>query len=77
MLFSELKNKEVINVKDCKRIGHVVDFEFDHCNGCIKKLIISNGGFLCSIFKPEGDCIICFNQIQQIGPDIILVDICC
>ena len=29
MLFSELKSKEVINIKDCKRLGKVADFEFD------------------------------------------------
>lgn len=29
MLFSELKCKDVINVRDCKKLGHVCDLEFD------------------------------------------------
>ena len=29
MLFSELKKKEVINLKNCERLGKVSDFEFD------------------------------------------------
>ena len=34
MLFSELKCKDVINVRDCKKLGHVCDLEFDECSGC-------------------------------------------
>ncbi|MCD7737493.1 MAG: PRC-barrel domain-containing protein, partial [Lachnospiraceae bacterium] len=29
MLFSELKNKEVIDIKDCKKLGKIQDLEFD------------------------------------------------
>ena len=29
MLYSELKNKDVINVKDCRKLGRVCDLEFD------------------------------------------------
>ena len=35
MLFSELKCKDVINIRDCKKLGHVCDLEFDECSGCI------------------------------------------
>lgn len=76
MLFSELKCKEVINIRDCKRLGKVCDFEFDHCTGCINKLIVPACGCFC-FFKNEPDIVICYNQIKQIGPDIILVDIHC
>ncbi len=76
MLFSELKCKEVINLKDCKRLGKVVDFEFDECNGCIHKLIIPAGNKWLNFMKCEQDIVICYKDIRQIGPDIILVDIC-
>lgn len=75
MLFSEFKNKEVINMKDCKRLGKVTDFEFDHCTGQIKKLIIGGSCGFCNLFCNEPDICIWFNDICQIGPDIILVDI--
>lgn len=76
MLFSELKSKSVINVRDCKCLGKICDLEFDERNGCILKIIIPKGGGLCNLFKTEGDFVIPFCDIKQIGPDIILVDIC-
>ena len=39
MLFSELKCKDVINIRDCKKLGHVCDLEFDECSGCICKIM--------------------------------------
>jgi len=75
MLFSEFKNKEVINVKDCRCLGKVKDFEFDHCTGQIKKIMIPVSSGFCSLFCSEPDIVICYNEICQIGPDIILVDI--
>ena len=29
MLFSEFKKKEVINLKNCQKLGRVADFEFE------------------------------------------------
>ena len=50
MLFSELKCKDVINIRDCKKLGHVCDLEFDECSGCICKIMVPGGnqwlGFL-------------------------------
>ena len=40
MLFSELKCKDVINVKNCKKLGRVCDLEFDQCSGCICKIMV-------------------------------------
>lgn len=77
MLFSELHAKEVINIRDCKRLGCVTDFEFDECSGCIHKLIVpGSANKLCNLFKCDQNYEIPYNQIKQIGPDIILVDIC-
>ena len=75
MLFTELKRKEVISLKSCNRIGFVVDIEFDHCTGCIKKIIVSDRCKWFPSLNPEADCYICFKDIKQIGPDIIIVDI--
>lgn len=54
MLFSELKKKEVINLKNCERLGKVTDFEFDECTGQIFKLIIPGDnkwcGFVCKTY---------------------------
>lgn len=75
MLFSEMKCKDIINIRDCKKIGKVCDVEFDECKGCVCKLIVSRGYHFMDLFRCEPELIICFSDIKQIGPDIILVDI--
>ncbi len=77
MLFSELKCKDVINVKDCKKLGRISDMEFDQCTGCIKKIMIPCGNRLLGFLNCDPDIVIPFKDICQIGPDIILVDIRC
>ena len=76
MLFSELKCKEVINLRDCKQLGRVADLEFDERNGCIHKLLVPRGNKWENFFRCQEDYVICYRDIKQIGPDIILVDIC-
>lgn len=75
MLYSDFRAKEVINIKDCKRLGRVTDFEFDECGGQICKIIVSCGGSFLDWFRCEPDYEILYCDIKQIGPDIILVDV--
>lgn len=79
MLFSEFTNKEVINIRDCKRLGRVCDFEFDECTGCMHKLIVrENNNKFYNFLRccDQQDYVIPYKDIKQIGPDIILVNIC-
>ena len=75
MRFSELKEKEVINCKDCKRIGFVTDIVINECNGTIKELIVPEANKLFGYFCPTAEYIIPYCDIVRIGPDIILVDV--
>lgn len=77
MLYSDLKDKEVINMKDCKRLGKVIDMELDECTGKVYKLIVSNYSIWSNWFKCEPDYVISYRDIKQIGPDIILVEMPC
>lgn len=77
MLFSELKCKDVINVKDCRKLGKVCDLEFDSCNGCICKIMVPGCNKVLSFLNCEPNIVIPYKDIRQIGPDIILVDIHC
>ncbi len=74
MLFSELKNKEVIDVKDCKKLGRIQDIEFDPRTGCILKFYVPCGSKFSLFVSAEPDFVLDFKEICQIGPDIILVD---
>lgn len=76
MRFSELKCKEVINLHDCQTIGKVSDLEFDPCTGCIHKIIVPNKISWCDFLTCDKELAICFKEIQKIGDDIIIVDIC-
>lgn len=77
MLYSELKCKEVINLRDCRKLGRVSDFEFDQCSGCICKLMVGGGAKWKNLFGCDDEYTICYKDIKQIGPDIIIVDLVC
>ncbi|MGL5434238.1 MAG: PRC-barrel domain-containing protein [Lachnospiraceae bacterium] len=65
-----------MNICDCRRLGCVGDVEFDPCTGIITHLIVPGPGCLCGVFGREKEFIIPFCDVKQIGPDIILVEIC-
>ena len=65
MRVCELREKEVINVCNCKRLGNPVDLVFDACSGCIEAIVI-----------PDSEYVIPFSCIKKIGEDIIFVEIC-
>lgn len=75
MTFCELREKDVVNIRDCKRLGCVCDLTFDCKNGCILSLMVSSGEKLWGIFGKEQECEIPWCKIRQFGPDIILVDL--
>ncbi len=72
-----IREKEVINSCDGRRLGYVSDIEFDICDGRITAIVLpSKGGFLgCG----GENIVIPWEKIQKIGEDIILVDAegCC
>lgn len=74
MRFLDLKEKEVINCKDCKRLGYVADLDFDCETGKIVAIIVPGPGRLFSCFGSGTEYYICFKNIVRIGPDIVLVD---
>ncbi|MCL2255048.1 MAG: YlmC/YmxH family sporulation protein [Lachnospiraceae bacterium] len=76
MTFSDLKCKDVINIKDCKCMGRICDLEFDDCSGHIKAIIVGNRSMFNSfLFHSEPETVIPWRDIVKIGPDIVLVEI--
>lgn len=71
----DLKRMEVINICDGKRLGFVGDLEFDQCTGKIKCLIIPGPGCIWGFLGHEKEFTVPFEDICQIGNDIILVEI--
>lgn len=69
------QEKEVICIKDCRRLGHVCDLEIDECKGCICKIIVPGCKGFWSMLTDDSVIAIPYHCIRQIGPDLILVDI--
>ena len=70
---TDMREKEVINLKDGCRLGNVCDVEFDTCTGCITAIIIcGRQGFFGTFGKTE-DIKIDWCSIEVIGDDTILV----
>ncbi len=75
MRFSELEEKEIINVTDCKCLGCVKDLDLDECEGTIRALIVPGPAKWCGCIGRDYELFIPWCKVVKIGPDIILVDI--
>ncbi len=75
MRFSDLCDKEVINVNDCRCLGNVRDIDFDKECGRICAIIIPGPGKYLGCFGRDFEFCIPWSKIIRIGPDIILVDL--
>lgn len=75
MRLCELREREVINACDCKRLGCVADLVFDCCSGCVEAIVVPAPGKLCGFWGTDSEFVIPFSCVKKIGPDIILVEI--
>lgn len=72
--FCELRQKEVINMCDGRRLGCVCDAVMDKC-GHIEALIVPGQSGLLTFIKSGREIIIPWCRIIRLGDDVILVDI--
>ncbi|WP_077367809.1 YlmC/YmxH family sporulation protein [Anaerosalibacter sp. Marseille-P3206] len=72
---SELKEKEVVNVRDGSIVGIIDDVELDLTAGIVRAIIIPSPGKLFSLFSKNQDFVIEWKDIIKIGTDIILIDL--
>lgn len=75
MTFSDLKQKDVINVCDGRRLGKPMDIVLNEA-ACAEALVVpANSGFLNMLKQEKEGCLIPWRRILRIGDDVILVDI--
>lgn len=76
MSFSELKQKDVINIRDGRRLGRPIDLLLNE-NACVEALVVPGGdGGFWSLFRPDRDGFsIPWRQVRRIGDDVILVEV--
>ncbi len=76
MTFSELKQKDVVNVRDGRRLGKPIDLVLNE-TACVEALVVPVPGSLLNLIKQEKEgCLIPWNRILRVGEDIILVELC-
>ena len=71
----DFKHKEVVNIKDGKRLGYVQDVTADLETGVITSIIVPGSNKVLNIFASNNDIVIPWKNIKCIGEDIILVEI--
>ncbi|MBO4343647.1 MAG: YlmC/YmxH family sporulation protein [Clostridia bacterium] len=75
ILYSELQNKEVININDCKKLGYISDILIDtDCGKIISVTVRECGGLFQNKAKEVS---IFWDSIRKIGDELIFVDACC
>ncbi|MDD9147149.1 MULTISPECIES: YlmC/YmxH family sporulation protein [unclassified Sporolactobacillus] len=70
---SDFQTKEVVNVENGKRLGHIGDLDVNLSTGKIENLIIPGAGRVMGLFGRENDVVVPWNNIVRIGADVILV----
>jgi len=71
---SDLRNRDVINIVDGKRLGNICDLDLDLENGRVTAIVVPGTTRLFSLFGGRRDYVIPWENIVKIGVDTILVD---
>ena len=73
--FLELRCKEVVNVVDGRRLGHIVDIVFDLQTARILGLVVPGEKSFWNVFRNGSQLFIPFSCVCKIGDDTILVEL--
>ncbi len=71
---SDLRCKEVIDIRDGSRFGYVGDAEVDLDSGAITALIVPGRLRLFGLLGREADTVFPWPAVRRIGEDTILVE---
>jgi YlmC/YmxH family sporulation protein len=71
---SELREREVVNVLDGRRLGLASDLEIEAETGRIKAIVVPGPGKFLWLFGKSEDFVIPWDKIIKIGVDVILVE---
>ncbi len=76
MTLSELRQKDVINTRDGRSLGRVMDIEFCICDGRVTAIVVPGGFNMLDMLRGErAGIVIPWENICKIGDDVILVDV--
>ncbi len=72
---SDLKAKDVVNILDGKKLGHICDIELELEIGKVIAIIVPGRWRGFSIFAKREEIVIPWKKIVRIGRDVILVEV--
>lgn len=72
---AELKDKQVVSIKDASVVGFVSDIEFDTETGMLSSVVISGKTKGIGFLSRGEDIIIPWDKIEVIGNDSILISL--
>ena len=70
----DFRQKEVINIRDGKVLGFVIDVDAELTNGSIKSIVVAGAGKLIKSIGGKNNVTIPWNNVKLIGEDVILVE---
>ena len=73
--FFELRCKEVVNVLDGRKLGHIIDIIFDLASARVLGILVPGEKTGWNVFKSTNQLFIPFGCIVKIGEDAILVEV--
>lgn len=71
----DFRQKEVINIKDGKMLGFVVDVDAELNAGAIKSIVVAQVGKVLKSLGGKNNITIPWSNVKLIGEDVILVEI--
>lgn len=72
---SDLRNRDVVNVLDGKKLGNILDIDLDLESGRVLSLIMPGRSRGFSLFSRREEVNVPWNKIMRIGRDVILVEV--
>lgn len=76
MRYSELKQKEVINICDGRKLGCIVDLVIECESGSVAAIVVPGAFNIAAVFRSEPTgVVIPWHAIVKIGDDAVLVQV--
>lgn len=72
---SDLRNRDVINVLDGKKLGNILDIDLDLESGRVLSLIMPGQARRFNLFARREEITVPWHKIVRIGRDVILVEV--
>lgn len=72
---SELRQREMINLDDGRRLGTISDLEIDVEAGRVTALVLPGPGRLFGLFGRSEETVVPWSHVHRVGVDVILVSL--